>query len=330
MPDTLTIAKVDDVEDPAERLFRLLEGEDQRIQRVFLTAVRTLKDELDLEELADLIAEGRTADAFARLAYAGQATANASAAAFIASGHSTAEFLSDAGLGRIVFDQVNVNAVAAMQRNRLRLVEEFTNEQRKATQTALLQGIENGTNPRAAARNFRDSIGLTTRQWGHVASYRRALESIGEPGAASDALSRELRDARSDRSIRRAVARNTPLTAEQIDSMVERYTNNYIRHRSEVIGRTEALRAVHEGNEESYRQAVENGVIREDQLEREWRTSQDGRERTSHALLNGQKKKPGEVWETVNGTLRFPGDPQAPAAETIQCRCAILTRIKRN
>lgn len=327
----LLIKAEPDFVDEATRLFRLLEDQEERIQRIFLTALRTLKDEIDLDDLSDMIEQGRTAEALTRLKYAAEQLAAASNVAFITSGASAAELISSAGLGQVVFDQININAVAAMQRNRLELITEFTNEQRRATFQALAEGVESGAGPRAQARNFRDSIGLTTRQWGHVSSYRAALERVSEDSeAARNVLDRKLRDARSDRSVQRAARTGRALKADQIDAMVSRYTQRYIKHRAEVIARTEALRAVHQGNEEAYRQAIAEEVVREEQLVRTWRTSVDGRERESHRKLNGEDRAWNEPWTTDDGTLRYPGDPQAPPSETINCRCAILTRIKRN
>jgi hypothetical protein len=229
-----------------------------------------------------------------------------------------------------VFDQVNLYAVAAMQATRLELIREFTAEQLRATSVALVSGVEGGLNPREQARNFRDSIGLTQQQWGHVASYRSALERVGvDDEAAQNALGRALRDKRGDRQIMAAARAGRKLPAEKIDWMVRRYTERYVKHRSEVIGRTEAMRAVNQGNEESYRQAIANGTIREDQIKREWRTRIDGRQRDTHLFLNGQERSWGEPWVTENGVIRYPGDPDAPAKETIQCRCALLTRIRQ-
>ncbi|MES2540718.1 MAG: TPM domain-containing protein, partial [Pseudomonadota bacterium] len=48
-----------DTEDPAKRLDDLLTRQEARIARVFRTAIASLKDELDLDELADLLALGR-------------------------------------------------------------------------------------------------------------------------------------------------------------------------------------------------------------------------------------------------------------------------------
>ncbi len=325
------IAKADEwVEDPAQRIDRLLDTQEARIATIFRTAISDLKGEIDLDELATLLEQGRVNEALDRLQYAADQLGAASNVAFVTSGQSASEWMANAGVGRVVFDQVNLNAVAAMQAARLELIREFTSEQRKATSMALISGVEAGTNPRAAARNFRDSIGLTSNQWSHVASYRAALERVGvDDEAASNALGRALRDGRGDAQIMRAQRESRRLKAEKIDWLVARYTTRYVAHRATVIGRTEALRAVNQGNEEAFRQAIAAGTIRADQLERTWRTRLDTRERRTHRLLNGQKRGWGEVWVTENGQLRYPGDPEAPGSETIQCRCAILTRIRQ-
>lgn len=317
-------------EDPATRLNALLDQQEPRIAAIFRTAVDALKNEIDLDELADLIERGRINEALDRVMVVAEQLGSASNVAFVTSGQSTADFLRSAGVGQIVFNQVATLAVEAMQRNRLQLVREFTDEQRRATHLALLGGVESGINPIAQARNFRDSIGLTERQWAAVANYRAALERVGtDEGGQISALNRALRDRRGDAQIRRAVRESRPLSPDKVNWLVERYSARYVKHRAEVIGRTEALRAVHEGNEEAYRQAIEAGEIDAEALERAWRTRVDGRERQSHFLLNGQKKRWGEPWVTKNGPIRYPGDPEAAAEEVIQCRCAITTRIRR-
>lgn len=320
----------EEVEDPAVRLNRLVDQQEARIANIFRTAIAALKDEIDLDKLATELEQGRVNDAIKRLQFAADSLGSASNVAFVTSGQSTSDFLTNAGIGRVLFDQVNLNAVAAMQGTRLELIREFTAEQLRATSMALVTGVESGTNPRAAARNFRDSIGLTSTQWTHVASYREALGRVGvDAEAAQNALGRALRDGRGDKTVLAAVRASRQIPAAKIDWMVSRYADRYVKHRSEVIGRTEAMRAVNQGNEESYRQAIAAGTINAEQLRREWRTRLDGRERRTHRLLNGQVRNWGETWVTENGVLRYPGDPDAPGRETIQCRCALLTRIKQ-
>jgi len=217
---------------------------------------------------------------------------------------------------------VNDRAVFHMQQERLRYIRGFTAEQRKATRAALTDGIERGLNPRDQARNFRSSVGLTAKQQGAVINYRRLLTNLD-----GDALDRQLRDRRFDRTIARSIREGKPLTRKQIDAMVTRYNERYIKYRSEVIGRTEALRAVHSGNDEMYRQAIDLGEVSPQQLERTWVTARDGRVRDTHSALGGTKRGIDESWETHNGSIRYPGDPDAPSAETIQCRCSLATRI---
>lgn len=319
----------DYVDDPAKRLNDLLDQQEVRIATVFRTAVSALKDEVDLDELADLIQQGRLEEALGRLQEAADKVGIATNVAFVTAGQSTAQLLASANVGRVVFDQVNVRAVAAMQMNRLETVREFTAEQRRATSLALVSGVEAGINPREQARNFRDSIGLTENQWRAVANYRTALERVGsDPDAQAVALGRALRDRRGDAQVQRAIRDGRPIPKAKVDWLVERYTARYVKYRAEVIGRTEALRAVHQGTEEMYAQAIESGEIRAEQIERKWVTRLDGRERRTHKFLSGQKRGWGEPFVTENGTIRYPGDPQAPASEVIQCRCALTTRIK--
>ncbi len=321
--------------DPATRLNELIDRQERRIAVIFRTAVGQLRDELDLEELADLLAQGRVNDALDRIQSVAAALGNASNTTFITSGQATSQFLTNAGVGTVLFDQVNFRAVQAMQRNQLEMISEFTNEQRRATSDALVAGVESGTNPVAQARNFRDSIGLTTRQWAAVDRYRTSLNAIGtDPRAAEDALGRALRDGRGDAQIKAAAKASRPLPAAKIDWLVTRYSERYVAYRSRVIGRTEAMRAVNQGNHEAYQQAIDAGTIRPEQLEQEWNTTLDGRERDNHLLLHGQKRGWGEVWETRyskgDKALKYPGDPAAAARDVIQCRCNLATRIKRN
>ena len=72
-----------------------------------------------------------------------------------------------------------------------------------------------------------------------------------------------------------------------------------------------------------YQQAIDDGTLQSTQIVRTWITAKDERVRSSHAVLNGQRRNYGEPW----GVLRYPGDPSAPAAETVQCRCVLTTRF---
>ena len=315
--------------DPASRLEKLLAQQDRRIAAAFRQAVAALRDQVDIDALADLIESGNINAAIEQLNDAARQVGVAYNVAFTTSGQSTAAFLQQAGFVRAFFDGVNNQAVAAMQSNMLRTVAEFSEEQRNATRSALTAGIQRGDNPRAQARAFRDSIGLTETQQDAVRSYREVLERVGKEGGISAALDRALRDKRGDAQIKRAVKDAQPLKPEKIDWLVKRYAERYVKYRSEVIGRTEALAAVNAGNHEMYRQAIEQGLMAEEDLTKQWHTSVDGRERRAHRLLNRQKRAFNAHFDSIDGPMLYPGDAsRVPAKAVIQCRCSPSYRVK--
>lgn len=64
-------------------------------------------------------------------------------------------------------------------------------------------------------------------------------------------------------------------------------------------------------------------------LVRVWNTRADSLVRASHAAMHNQKKKKGEKFVSGKGNLlSYPGDPFAPADDTMNCRC-ILTVEKQ-
>lgn len=319
-------------EDPASRIERVISAQEAGFIRVFRRAIQDIVDAHTLDELEDLLLQGRVDDALEALDAAAGLIGAQYGQSFSAAAADTATFLSTEALTvSVAFDQTNFRAVDAINRNRLRLIREFSQEQRVVTRQALQDGIARGINPRQQAINFRQSIGLTRSQQASVENFRRLLTQGRAGGLPSEtALNRALRDARFDRSILRAIRENRPLPEEQVERMVQRYRDNYVRYRSEVIARTEALRSAHQGTEEMYRQAIEMGQIQEGQLQRKWVTAADERVRDSHSALNGEVRQLGEVWEAEGGSLRFPGDPDAPSELTVQCRCAISTRINAN
>lgn len=317
-------------EDPAERIERLVRGTAPAIRRAFEQAIRLIEDARTLDQIADLLAQGRFEEALSEVEAAALLLANQYGTSLNRAAQAAAEFLTESVLTvAISYDVTNESAVAAARENQLRLVTSFTQQQRETTRLAITEGIAGGLNPRDQARAFRDSIGLTPSQMRAVSNFRRLLAAgtLGQPSA--EALTRALRDRRFDRSVRRAIRDGQALSQEQIDKMVERYRQRYIKYRSEVIARTEALRAVHEGTDAMYQQAIDAGEFTAEQLRRRWVTAADERVRGSHRSLDGQERPKGQSWTSGNGfSLRFPGDPQAPASETVQCRCVISTRIQ--
>lgn len=310
--------------DPVKRIEALLDKAEPRFQREFLLMVRDIRNKSTLEELAELLSQGRVDEALRTLDRVGVPLATAWSEVYVLAGKGAAEQVKLA-TGEIIldFNQVNARAVHEMQENQLRLVQQFSDQQRRATRQALIDGIRRGANPRDQARAFRDSIGLTQNQQQAVTNYRRLLENLDR-----QALTRKLRDGRFDGTIRSAIQNDRPLTTKQVDRMVERYRERSVAHRSKVIARTEALRSVHLGSEEMYAQAVESGLLVSEQLIRIWNTARDERVRGSHRPMHEQTRPFGVPFTSgLGNSLMIPGDPAAPAADVLECRCVAAVRI---
>lgn len=74
------------------------------------------------------------------------------------------------------------------------------------------------------------------------------------------------------------------------------------------------------GRIDGYKRAKAMGI----DLRQEWMATLDSRTRDSHRMLDGEIVNVGEKFS--NG-LRFPGDPDGPAAEVYNCRCTIVAVV---
>lgn len=80
--------------------------------------------------------------------------------------------------------------------------------------------------------------------------------------------------------------------------------------------RTMATGAQNAGRIDSYKRAERLGI----KMKQQWLATLDNRTRHSHRLLDHEIQPVGEKFS--NG-CRFPGDPDAPAAEVYNCRCSL-------
>ena len=340
---TLTATSVQKVTiSDGDRLRKLIDRLEPKLRKRFLSSVEQFKSARTLPQISRLLEAGQIEEALTFSDQIAGYFAGGVNEVFVAAGSNTATWLRE-GVGLTVdFDQVNQAAVNAMQSNRITLIREFTNDMRGSTRTALLDGVERGLNPIEQARNFRDAIGLTEKQQSAVQNYRRLLTE--DP---REALTRQLRDKRFDRTVRRAMGTKRdpvtglrtpltgaeggePLTKAQIDKMVSRYQERFVKYRSETIARTESLRVVHEGNDQMMQQAFDSGVLDPNDVEQRWSHSGLADGRDFHASMHGQKRPYGKPFLSGLGNLlRYPGDSSAPASETVACGCAVTTLIKK-
>jgi hypothetical protein len=306
-----------------------IEASEAAIAEAWMGNVAWLRSQQTIADIAELLSERRLSEIVtdANLERFAAAVANASWKEYLAAADVVADYLARKLEHPVHFDATDGRAMVRIQGNQLDLIREVTDETRAVIRNAIRDGIELGMSPRAHARLIRGSIGLTEHQQQIVKNFRQKL--LDNDGSALD---NTLRDRRFDSSVRAAAAGNEPLTPAQVEKMVARYQDRWITYRSEAISRTEALRSVHEGIEDMWGEAVDRGDVNVTQMERIWRHKRlAGRDyRENHLEMNGQRRAFGQMFHSPSGvSLRYPCDPDAPASETVHCKCCVVTRFKR-
>lgn len=215
----------------------------------------------------------------------------------------------------VVFSLVNPRVGAYINNYVGQMIREVSDETVKAVQIAVNQGVITGRNPRQIARDFRSSIGLTSRQEQTVQRLRAALEK-GEAGYVNSLTT--VTD-----SAKNAVSAGK-LSESQIDKIVEQTRLRYVKQRTETIARTESLRATSVGQDLAVREGQITGAISNELLKR-WLYRHDTRTRDAHISAgetNGwiPMNRP---FSTPLGPLMFPRDPNGSASNTINCRCRV-------
>lgn len=257
-------------------------------RRLFLKAVTTLQEALDLEELANVLT---THGEEALLRSIPWETLDASlrpmipvlVKGFRAAGAIAADQTGDLLNVSVTFNAANPRAVAWAERVGGRLISGINQTTREGLRAIIAGGIEAGTNPRETARAIRARIGLTSRQARAVATYYEELEAEG---------------------------------GRDLAGKVERYAAKLLRQRAEMIARTETMAAVNEGQLELWRQARADGLLPA-AVERTWVTTPDDRLCPICEPMEGQTVALEEVFVSPEDGSEAMAPPIHPS-----CRCA--------
>lgn len=322
----------------ANRFDTLIDAWEPPLRRAFLDAVYQLRDFAQIDQIARMLEAGDVDGALRAVGLDPVAFRKFDRTledAFESGGKATAQLVpvtADAQGLRTVF-QFNIRNPQA--ENWLRIhsagaVKDILDDQRAMIRAYLSDAMAKGVNPRTAALDLVGRISATTgkREGGTIgltASQEQWVRKYAEELASQNplaALERTLRDKRFDATVLKAARDKTPIPADLVQKMLRNYRNNALRYRAEAIARTEAMAALHQSQEEAMRQAVESGAIAAQTVAYVWRTAGDARVRDSHAAMEGQRRKMGDMFTTGNGArLRYPGDPEGPASEIVNCRC---------
>ena len=113
------------------------------------------------------------------------------------------------------------------------------------------------------------------------------------------------------------------LQGESMPKIAKRIHNVQEMNRTQAIrsARTIVTGAENKGRQDSYARAEADGII----LQKEWVSTNDGRTRHSHAVLDGATVDQDKKFD--NG-LMFPGDPTGRPEEVYNCRCTVAAVIR--
>lgn len=230
------------------------------------------------------------------------------------------------------FDIRHPDAEAFNRTNGARLVTEIIEDTRTVVRETVQTGIETGRSyasvrrdlvgfkPRGANQRQGGVVGLHSRQVGYVQNARTELETLD-----ARYFTRQRRDRRFDATVARAIRDGKPLTATQIEQITGRYSDRLLETRGNTIARTEANKALQNGQDQAFRQLIDREGVPQDAITLTWRSLAHSSTRDSHLALNGQQIKWGQkfVSPVTGAQLAYPYDPGAPASETINCRCSL-------
>lgn len=105
-------------------------------------------------------------------------------------------------------------------------------------------------------------------------------------------------------------------TAKQLSDETNIGYNKAVR-----IARTEGHRIQTTATMDAMYIAKDNGA----DVVKQWDSALDGRTRDSHRVVDGEIR---ELDEKFSNGLMYAGDPNGPASEVVNCRCALLQRAK--
>ena len=238
----------------------------------------------------------------------------------------------------IAFDGRHPRAELWTQTASSALITDVTEDQKAMARTVIETGLAKGKGITEIARGLIGTakpgtkartggfIGITQQQ----AQFALNMEDELNGQNMANYFNRARRDKRYDKLVYRAMETGQPIPAAKIEEIVGRYKDQLLALRGQTIARTETLSALGAGRHEGYKQLLDSGAVHDSQIKRTWDATLDKRTRLDHMIMNGKTvqgmEEPFVIPAGVHGPesrLMFPRDRslEAPARETINCRC---------
>ncbi|WP_052418084.1 phage minor head protein [Pseudooceanicola atlanticus] len=232
------------------------------------------------------------------------------------------------------FDGFHERAIETTRRLAGRLITEISESVETVIRETLVEARETNRSYRATTL---DLIGRTEgnqRKGGLIGLHSRQAAAVRKARVELEALDscyfrRAKRDRRFDGTVRKAIKEGRPLSQADVDKITGRYSDRLLRLRADMIARTEGNGAMNAGRHEATQQMIDSGKVPVEAITRIWDSTPGPRTRDSHRAMQGQEVRwQAKFQSPVTGAfLAHPHDPEAPAAETVNCRCSERIRI---
>jgi len=282
---------------PEQRIIRTHTGRaEQPIRTVIETAVNGVREEVDLDLLAAILAGGNLADLQAALhldTMIGRVFVDLvplfSDLIYRATAAGELIFAETAGVPPLDVALFRREAAVAARAMVGELITGIGAGQREAVRQIIAEGFDLGRNPAGSARLLRDVVGLDARRAGALAKYQSELEAEGRPD-------------------------------DQVARMVEREGRRKLRSRTLSIARTETIHAARLSQNLIWEDGVRELQLDPRVWEKEWLPVPGACPKIC-APLRGKRAPIGGTYPLRGGK----GPPAHPA-----CRCAERLRRRRN
>ena len=246
------------------------------------------------------------------------------------------------GITLFTFNMRNQRVVEQLRETSSSFITSITEEARANVRTYLEEGFVKGNNPRKTALDIvgrinprtrkREGgiIGLSKNQISWVNNAERYLRSLDKKY-----LNLTLRDKRFDKIVEKAINSREPLKEQDITRLISSYKNKALKYRADTIARTETIQTINKSEYMSFVQAIDEGVVRSEDIKKEWDDVPDNKERSTHRILGAKHGKGkgidfNDAFISLSGArLLHPGDKSlgATADEIANCRCKIKYRV---
>jgi len=210
------------------------------------------------------------------------------------------------------FNIVNARAVQWADREAARLVVQVDEETKRAIRALVTQMQRGNLTVQQAARELRQLVGLTTQQAMAVHTFRRKLEA--RAGLLDDIAAER---AALTPAQRKLVGARVADTQARIDRLVDRYERRTLRYRTEMIARTESMRAANAGQQEAWKAARDDGLIPAGQVQK-WLVTPDERLCSICAPMENVTTPLGQPFTHPVTYAQYEAPPIHPS-----CRCAV-------